>query len=201
MPKLPLCLIGALALPLAAPMAAEPTQSPPVKTAGIAEMTGLTSEMERLSVLEGSWRVSVEQYRPKRDEWQSGETFTARFVRTIDNHFLETQLVVPQGSFGYVTDIMFSWDRFRMEYRAVIRENLVGLIDVFEGTFEGGTLALDNRETGTAGPNLNGAIEPNRLRLEIVDKGSLILHIDVWRDDQWRQGTRYRFSRLTFGAP
>lgn len=186
----------AAALWWAAPAAAQSDASPP-PAGGLAALLGAAPEMDRLAPIAGTWQVAVESYRPRLERWDAAGNMTAHFARTFDGHFIETSLVVGAGTQGYLANMIFSWDRLRGEYRAIIRDNIIGLIDVFEGGFDGEVLMLDNRATGTAGPSMNGRVEPNRLRLHIDGSDRFVLHIDAWRGEQWVEGTRFVFSRLT----
>lgn len=185
---------------LTAPANSQPVGSPPSPPpGGIASLVADAPEMERLAPLAGTWRVDAETFRPRMNRWDATGSFSARFVRTFDGRYVESDLVIVSGRQGYALNLILSWDRIRREYRAIIRENVVGLIDVFEGQFEDDVLVLDNRTTGTAGPSMDGRVEPNRLRLQMEGADRFILYIDAWRGDRWVEGARFIFSRLAIG--
>lgn len=191
-----LCLFACLCLgSFASPAYAQQSAAPPA--GGIAELVGVSAEMERLSPMEGTWKVDAELYRPKLQRWDKGESFTAFFAKRYGGHYIETELVPLSGTQGYVAHIAFSYDKFRREYRAFFRENIFGLLDIFEGNFEGDTLLVSNRETGTAGPSMAGNIEPNQLAIRIENSNRFTLSLSAWRNERWVNGMRYTFSRVT----
>jgi hypothetical protein len=167
------------------------------KSQGIAALVGVSPEMERLAPMEGTWKVDVELYRPKLQRWDKGEGFTAYFSRKYGGHFIETELVSATGTQGYVAQVAFSYDKYRKRYRAFFRDSIFGLLDIFEGNFEGNRLLIDNRVTGTAGPPMNGNLEPNRLAMKFETPNRFTLDVQRWGNEQWVDGMRYSFSRLT----
>lgn len=180
---------------LASPAYAQQNAPPPVN--GIADLVGVSAEMERLSPMEGTWKVDAELYRPKLQRWGKGESFTAFFSKRYGGHYIETELVPLTGTQGYVVHIAFSYDKFRKEYRAFFRENIFGLLDIFEGNFEGDTLLVSNKDTGTSGPSMAGNIEPNQLAIKLEGNNRFTLTLSGWRNGQWVNGMRYTFNRVT----
>jgi hypothetical protein len=152
--------------------------------------------MKRLAPMAGTWRVETEFFRPKLARWDKGEAFTALVTMRYEGLYIETELVPPFGTQGYATRMAFSFDKFRKTYRMALIENIVGLLDIFEGGFNGDTLWVDNRRTGTMGPNMAGQLEANRMALRFDGADAFTLTIQAWRDNGWVDGMRYRFTRL-----
>jgi Protein of unknown function (DUF1579) len=186
---------AALTLTLCANISAGATQtnSAPTTTSPSSQ---LGPEMQKLSPLTGSWRGDLETYRPKLQRWDRGDSVTLAFVPKFGGRYLETEFVVTMGSAGYIANIAFSYDQFRKEYRAFFREDVFGLLDIFEGQFDGDTLYVDNRQTGTMGPSASGKLEPNRMSIRFDGNDRFILMVQAWRDGQWVDGLRYTFMRV-----
>lgn len=188
------CVAAAWALAVSTPALAQQATNPP--PAGLAPFIGAGPEMKRLAPMAGTWRVETEFFRPKLTRWDKGEAFTALVTMRYEGLYIETELVPPFGTQGYATRMAFSFDKFRKTYRMALIENIVGLLDIFEGGFNGDTLWVDNRRTGTMGPNMAGQLEANRMALRFDGADAFTLTIQAWRDNGWVDGMRYRFTRL-----
>jgi hypothetical protein len=157
---------------------------------------GRGPEMDRLASMAGQWRIAVETYRPKLQRWEAAGAMSTVIHSRYDGRYIEAELAVPLGEYGYTTAFSFSFDKFRRKYRLIIIENFAGLADVMEGNFEGNVLGVDNLSTGTMGPNIAGKLEANRFELAFADTNTMALTVFVRRHDAWLPAMRFNFQRM-----
>lgn len=191
-------ILGLAALFAALPVASRQATPGPSRP----DWVGCPDEMTRLDGLIGTWHIQPEMYRPKRREWTPGIPFLASFHRRFDRCYVESDQIVPLGEgAAFRNGLLFSYDKFRKLYRMVALENVVGLIDVFEGDFSGDTLVMDDERSGTAAPSLSGKLEFARIRLRIGGADEAQIDFLVKRDGAWVDGARYRMRRQHLTPP
>lgn len=185
-------LMGLMAALAIFPLAAQQPES----TSPAADWMGCAPEMGRLNGLEGTWKIQPEMYRPKKKEWTPGIPFYASFNRRFDACYLQSDLIMPlaEGS-AFHSVLLWSYDKYRKVYRMVALENVVGLIDVFEGVFVGDTLVMDDERSGTSAPNMSGRLEFLRISFRMVNENEAQLSFQAKHNDQWVDGMRLRLTR------
>jgi hypothetical protein len=162
---------------------------------------GPAPEMERLSFLMGTWEVQPEFGNPNNptDRWYPTKPIETTFTPLLNGTFLQSQLAVtwPDGQVWQTISI-WSYDRFRKEYRVVFLDDLWGLLDVYEGEFENGNLNVDNGRTETWGPPSNGNPTMARVVLHDIAEDSFILEWEGSANGtEWAPaGLRWRYERV-----
>jgi hypothetical protein len=185
--------LGGLCGPLQAQTAPSPQAAPPP---GIAKYLGRAPQMERLLVLEGAWKFEQAIYRPKKQIWEKGPEFYGVFSRRYGGHYLESEQIIPLGDgTAYMNNLILSYDKFRKVYRMTLQENLVGLLDVFEGDFQGDTLIMDDLKSGTAPPNMNGKLEFTRISIALPAQGPALIVFAAKRKGEWVDGFRITLTK------
>lgn len=112
--------------------------------------TGVTSQMKAMSWIAGTWDVTMTYYFP------GGQSFKKSTASTIEpmlgGSFFREQITVPAGPTmdNHMIGIR-SYDRFRNVYRIVWCDDVITLVDVFEGTSTDGGFTVSNVKTDTAG--------------------------------------------------
>jgi hypothetical protein len=179
--------VGALVLILSSAARAQMT---------VPSWVGRAPEMERLLILEGTWKFAPETYSQKRKEWTPAAPFYATFAARFGGFYLESEQIMPLGEgVAFRNGLILSYDKFRKVYRMVALENFVGLIDVYEGQFDGDTLVVDNERSGTSAPNVAGRLEFARFSIQLVSADLVQIDLQTKRDGQWRDGLRLRLER------
>jgi hypothetical protein len=174
--------------------AAEP--EPASERAGIQRYVGRAPEMDRLLGLAGNWRFTMEVLDRESGEWQPGPVFFGTFTAVYDGRYIESEHVMPLSEVQAMRNrLILSYDKFRRRYRLILLEDVVGLIDVFEGEFHGDELLMDDERTNTAAPNLAGKLEFVRLGLRFVDPDQVIIRTQAKRAERWVDGMRLRLQR------
>ena len=142
----------ALALSFPAAEATAQSQAPapaqataPAETEREAFQRRLAAGVSRLQSMAGSWSVTF--YNKARDgNWAPQAPQTITFRPTMNGLYLEMQLATP----GYNYQMVFSYDAAMQTYRMVSRDDVSGLIDVYQGDFNAdGALVLTNLQSGT----------------------------------------------------
>src|SRR5262249_48952547 len=117
---------------------ARPTPAAPVLR------TGPAAELAPFAALVGRFNVALEQYRPKRKEWVPCPVVRSEISREFDGRYLRWRIDVtpPPGEHGepFRVDFLFSWDVWLKTYRIVALDDVVGLLDVYDGRFVDGVL-------------------------------------------------------------
>lgn len=126
-----------------------------------AKARGFETGFARLKFLEGSWTADLAAPNAKPGE-RSDEGTPIEVVKVKGGKALTTTLETA----GYTFLMYFSYDVDLDRYRITSLDDVSGLLDVYEGTFdESGALVVSNVGTGT-GYTYLGARHHNRLRLE-----------------------------------
>lgn len=111
---------------------------------------GPAPELDPIARLVGAWELHVEQFRPGSEDWIVVPSDTSLVWLEMDGRYVRQRLVLrPPGQRPLTTDFLFSFDPWERRYRVAVLDDLFGLLDVFEGTWEGGTLRVDNVESRT----------------------------------------------------
>lgn len=148
---------------------------------------GQPTEMKALSMLKGDWEIDLfYPLDPKSEtaQWKAWSKSQSNIESVFDeSYFLETSMGFPiygghEGYSRWEYKATFSYDRFRNIYRVSYIDNILGLLDVYEGVFEGDTLVLTNFNTNTFN-NLgtDGSPQINRISIFNIDDNSFSL---IW---------------------
>ncbi len=100
-------------------------------------------------------------------------------------------------SSGYRYQLMFSYDHVQQRYRVVSRDQVSGLIDVFEGVREAdGSLVVSNVEPGTHYLDASGTKVFNRMRFTPKAEGRWVWRVETGRGDGiWAQPFEQEMAR------
>jgi hypothetical protein len=134
---------------------------------------GPAPEMQRLAFLEGGWRVTPQFGTPGQPgTWTPTAATRTEFIAFLAGTFLRSELSVtwPDGQV-WKTVSVWSYDRFREEYRVGILDDLWGLFDVYEGGFDGDELKVSNERARTWGPAGSGPPAMARVVLKEIEPG------------------------------
>lgn len=123
------------------------------------------ANLDRLAFMLGTFEVTSEESNPQ-GEWAPRPTHRITMERDLYDAIMVENRRLPEGDDGISTMTVFGYDPFREEYRVVVNGSFLGLVDVFEGTFDGGRLVLDNVSSGTSYHAPNGAVYNYQLWFE-----------------------------------
>jgi hypothetical protein len=154
--------------------------------------------MERLGFLAGPWSVTPEFGSPD-GGWSATEAAETEFSAILGGTFWwsETPITWPDGQVWSTVSI-WSYDRFRNEYRVTFLDDLWGLLDVYEGRFEDGELKVSNGRSQTWGPSTGGPPAMARVVLHDVSERSFVLEWEGSTDGvAWSPaGLRWRYRKI-----
>jgi hypothetical protein len=108
----------------------------------------IVEPMRPLAYTVGDWdvtsRVNV------KGQWLESTT-TSRIQAVLDGHMIEERITVqrPEMSGDVNLIVIRSWDPAQQVFRIAALDNVVGLMDIYEGTLENGVLTADNRRNST----------------------------------------------------
>ncbi len=74
----------------------------------------------------------------------------------LNNSYIKMNLNVPFPGATFKFEIIVSYDKFNLEYRFALLDDLNGYLDVYSGQMNEAQLILENVKTGTAFPNGEG---------------------------------------------
>lgn len=136
----------------------------------------LAQGVARLQFLVGDW--TVVQSHPTGSGWVERPPITADFKPSMNGLYVVGDF--DSGAFTY--EMVFSYDAAKGEYRVASRDDVSGLIDVYQGDFDAsGELKLSNLASGTH-YLVGGVRHHNRLTFTSGTDGWQVL-IEVTRDD------------------
>jgi hypothetical protein len=192
-----LALFAAVALAAAIPVSAPVRAQASAGQMAIPVWVGVAPEMKRLHALSGLWRHEIEIYRPKKAEWEKAGEFFGRYDKSLGGFYLEGAYAVPLGGgAGFTNRLIMSYDKFRRAYRMVLFEDVVGLIDLYEGKFSGDSLTFTNKESGTYGPNMRGELEPVRMTYSFKGEAPASILVEAFRKGAWVNMMRFNLSKV-----
>lgn len=157
-----------------------------------AKARGFEAGFARLRFLEGSWSADLAAPDAKPGERSDGRT-PIEVVKVNGGKALTSTFKTA----GYTFLMYFSYDVDLDRYRITSLDDVSGLLDVYEGTFdESGALVVSNVGTGT-GYTYLGARHHNRLRLEPNGDAGWKWEIEVTTD----RGATWKVQRRVAVVP
>ncbi len=124
-----------------------------------------------------------------------GHYANAKFTLGLGGLYVDAEVAAPSG---HRYQLMFSYDHVQARYRVVSRDQISGLLDVFEGTREaGGSLLVSNVGPGTHYLDASGAKAFNRMRFIPREDGSWLWRVETGTGDgSWSQLLEQEMRRL-----
>ncbi|TXH72180.1 MAG: DUF1579 domain-containing protein [Lysobacteraceae bacterium] len=161
-------------------------------------------EMDRIAGLIGTWRMTPSYLDQASGEWREGEVFYAAFDPQYDGRYLRSEFVMPMpGLPAFRMSWTLSYDRYRKRYRMAVLENVVGLMDIYEGEWQGDALQLDDKRTGTSAPGANGQLIFARFVVRFESPARARITMQAWRkhsdeEGAWVDGIRIAMDKQSF---
>ena len=151
------------------------------------------AHLDRLSFLLGEFEVTSEESNPQ-GEWSPRDSYRISTAPDLHDAILVERRDLPSVDDGISTMTVFGYDPFREEYRIVVNGSFIGLVDVFEGRFEGDRLIVDNVSSDTSYHAPNGAVYHYQLWFEDTEGPGYARGINI----SWDGGeTFYPWVRAT----
>ncbi|MGE0440203.1 MAG: MBL fold metallo-hydrolase [Gemmatimonadales bacterium] len=124
-----------------------------------------------------------------------GKYDNAEFTLGLGGLYLDATVQAPSG---VRYQLMFSYDQAQSRYRVVSRDQVSGLLDVFEGNREAdGSLVVSNVGPGTHYRDAAGAKVFNRMRFTPQEDGTWLWRVDTGNGDgNWTQALEQPMRRL-----
>ncbi len=150
-------LLSALVI-LTAPLAAQERPKVSEKPYGM---------MQKLAPLAGEWSM-VNEYSP-----DGGKTWSKAPPATVTVEYrlkgmLLSEMPEDLDTPGFKLETDLTFDQYRDVYRKAVVDDTWGIMDVYEGTFEGDKLVMTNLKSGTTFPMGNGVQRAFRLTIEVA---------------------------------
>ena len=156
------------------------------------------SAEERLQRFVGEFEGTLEQRNPheKDAQWVATPvTLSGRW--SVSGHYAELRGTFEFGGIDKPIEmlLLWGWDRFQKEYRLVVLDDFVGLVDVFEQQ-SASPLTLSNVAHGTYFEDRDGRTF-NRVIVEFPEDGAMYMQWAGSRDGKtWREFARVRLARV-----
>lgn len=150
------------------------------------------SGMSRLSYMIGEWEVvSIDQH----EEVQYRASSTIR--PTLDGRALAEKTTATWDGKQWEVQIYRAYDRFQEQYRMAILDNYTGLLDIYEGRFDGALLHQSNLDSGTYVQTEEGQKLFFRGTTERISEDHFIIRGDYSADQgrTWAPAGRYEYRR------
>ncbi|MEE4192797.1 MAG: hypothetical protein V2I66_14545 [Halieaceae bacterium] len=109
------------------------------------------SQMDRLKVLEGEYRLVVHVTNDDGATWQQGPAQKVE-IRLRHNGLLLEELPVELAEQGFHMNTYLTFDQYRSVFRKAAIDDVWGVMDIYQGKIADGTLVLTNLESGTLFP-------------------------------------------------
>lgn len=178
---------------------------------------GAPEPMQPLAFLEGAWDVTLyfpqETDATKDAQWAYWDSTSSIITSSYGGALLHEQTpgfpispnaVGADGLTNWSYQSWYSYDRFQNQYRIAIIDNVMGLLDIYEGKLEHNTLEASNLETQTynqQGPP--GTRQKNRITLSEMSPDRFVLtwsliNLDegMKKDDlPWQWSVRMVYTR------
>jgi hypothetical protein len=137
--------------------------------------------MQKLNPLLGEWEI-ISEFTP-----DAGKTWQAMPKKTIAVSLEHKDLVlseIPTGGApgGFEMMNFITYDQYRKVYRKAAMDDTWGIMDLYEGNFEGSELVVTNLKSGTFFPMPEGKWRAFKLRIELGDGNTRVTHIDHSED-------------------
>jgi effector-binding domain-containing protein len=110
--------------------------------------TTLARHLQPFAYMPGEWNVITHGY-DDQGMWRQGNPTRSVIVPVLEGRFLEESVVYETPSRVMRLRIVRSFDPFQKCYRISICDAEYGMLDVYEGRFEGGVLTASDEHTGT----------------------------------------------------
>jgi hypothetical protein len=161
------------------------------------------SAKDRLEPFVGEFQGTLEQRNAheKNAQWvASPVALTGRWL--VSNHYAELRGTFKLTGIARPIDLVFlwGWDPFQKEYRLVVLDDLVGLVDVFEQE-SSAPLTFTNVAHGTYFQDEHGR-GYSRVIVEFPEDGAFRMQWASSRDGkEWRDYARVTFKRTAKVQP
>ena len=123
--------------------------------------------MERLASLEGHWSSVTRYSSDKGQSWSEGPLQRVKFERR-QKSLMIAEIPLTTDLPGFHLESFFTYDQYRGLYRVAVIDDTWGIMDIYEGTFEGDRLVLTNLRAATGFP-MEGGVRHFRLIYEFHD--------------------------------
>jgi len=152
--------------------------------------------MKKLAFLAGEWQPKALSFNPETKAWEPkaihsehGDTVKVEAMSTTRG----LRISIP-GETAYIGAV--SYDVFQKRYRMVFLDSAMGLIDVYEGAFDGDELHMSNLASGTHFQHL-GQTFSSRLKFKPQPGKGWKLVVEMSAD----QGTNWFEAYKLFTTP
>ena len=151
--------------------------------------------MDRLMQLVGTWFVLGSVW-GEDGAWQAGTPTKATIVPIVKGRMLRENGEYSIPGRWFEPETIFSYDPFRHLYRIVTLDETMGLLDVYEGTFEGAHLVLTNERAQTWFVRPDGTSMKFRLTYTLgKDRVSMLIEESPSDAFQWHPFIKFEYTR------
>ena len=151
--------------------------------------------MQKLAFMQGDWMSVTEYTADDGKNWQVVAQAPAK-VEFRQKELMLAELPVDTSTPGFHMETYITYDQYRKVYRKAAIDDAWGLMDMYEGTWQGDKLILDNLKSGTFFPNGDGTWRAFKLTIE---KGEVkrLIHVDKSDDGgkSWQPSFRVTYTR------
>lgn len=158
-------------------MSAAPVAGQETNTAAVPPQSAKPQAMmQKLAPLAGKWRMTTNVTSDNGSTWQPVAEETVVFeLRHKGMLLAEKPMSISADGFNMETYLTF--DQYRGVYRKVAIDDSWGVMDTYEGKFEGSQLILTNLKSGTSFPVGNDKWRFFRLNIELPsgDRRSMLI--------------------------
>ncbi len=141
-----------------------------------------TEPMDAFDFLEGDWQVTQSLY--GENGWdKSGEAQNAHFTDSMNGKLTSGTVLFKTDDFAMSVLVSISYDNVRRINRVSLMDDVVGLMDIYEGRIYESGLAATNIGPGTWFPDGNSGKRHFKLRIENTGTNSALIAVDTTTDN------------------
>lgn len=130
-------------------------------------------EMAKLKLLSGKWNMVVEASFDEGKTWQTTPPATVTLDYRHKNMML-AEIPDDLSTPGFHMESYITYDQYRKVFRKAAVDDVWGIMDLYEGKFNGEELVMTNLKSGTLFPVGEGKWRAFRLTIELASPKRLI---------------------------
>jgi len=131
------------------------------------EPVDVAKKMQRLSLLEGLWTMTVEFTPDKGQTWNTMPSVEVDVSFGHKNRLMREIPINPSEQ-GFNMETYLSFDQYRNVYRKAAIDDAWGIMDIYEGSIKDSYLIMTNLKSGTTFPVSDGKWRAFRLSIQLA---------------------------------
>ena len=154
------------------------------------------SMMQKLNVLEGRWAMVTEITQDDGNTWQAMPASEV-VIQLRHKGMILAEVPADTSTPGFHMETYITYDQYRKVFRKAAIDDVWGIMDLYEGTFQEDAIVFDNVASGTTFPIAKGVWRNFRLRLELKSpERKFLIEKSDDAGQTWQPSFRITYSLL-----